>query len=99
MKKKAVLDFAASQLTAVEFCKKLGVAVPTFYSWKKKFGIVTSNEKQITYKPKRIAPVDQIPILTKVISELERENQLLKNMYADVSIKKHELESSFLNSI
>ena len=53
--------------SAADICREQGIAKPTFYGWRKKYGGMDAQQ-------------------LKRLKELERENQRLKQMYADLSL-------------
>ena len=60
-------------MSRVQICKKLGIAVDTYFRWRKEYGGMR---------------VDQ----AKRLKSLEKENQRLKKLVADLSLDKAMLE-------
>jgi transposase-like protein len=100
-----VLEEAASGVKISEVCVKHGISVPTFYLWKSKYQHLTApvsagNGPLTGYTEVSIpheglgtskGDLDDLAALRKKVLKLERENDLLRRLFIDLSLERASL--------
>jgi transposase-like protein len=95
----SALEEAASGTAVKDVCAKHGISVPTFYLWKKKHKKTASpNTHSVAVKPDLHPPAAKenttigqdkgVAQLQKRLSELEKENDLLRRLFIETSLER-----------
>jgi transposase-like protein len=97
----SILDEAAAGAKISDVCGKHEISVPTFYLWKSKYRptLKTPVRDQLDHTTTAVAdlhvgkhPTEELAFLKNRVAELERENNLLRNLFIELSLKRASLE-------